>query len=1557
MNCSNNRPRALTTTAAFLLALQIPLSAGDDTEIFFGEPPPESTARPNVMFILDNSDSMSAVDRGQNSSRLVQMKQAFRGLLNTAEDINIGLMTIQPNPKTKSRMLMKVQHIDQPMNNKLATPALRQSGDDSSYLSNGTTRASDKTLVMGFIKAPTGQQLDPSSISRSLGASAGYNSDFSSYFVLNQNGDSVACSAKLDATSTECPGGVKTQLESSNGASGNDGLLLFRNLNVPQGVTIKSAKLILKGTSTQSPSRFNIKLENSKTASAINAGNPLSRRNFSNTDLHLSQIPSRNHDTITFDLTRQLQKLQQLAPALNPIGDVALRVRGATPASYPWHIGDGAADSPRLEISWSGNEDSNRATGLRFEDVAIPQGARLTSARIDFVPASSDDRPVTFAIAAQNGTDTEVFGSTENFMNRSKTKSINWTPDAWRTSAENNYIEGPDVTELVQGIVDRPGWCGNNSLAFFLSPTAGEGSRTAYSFDHGEDLKPVLRLAFSDGDEGCLNPIINISVLNKKDDGSQNRPRSCVNANNCSGGQVSITSNHLPFAHRFLLSRFQHVPVKKNAQVMSAEILATPNTDAPGRTQVFFENTGNSAALALNTNNLSRRTYGQLAGACDFGGVGTSGVQQRCTTTELKDRLQAVFNHSRWSDDNALALLLRPVSGSAQLKSREHGAESAVQLRIKLRHGGLGENKYTSRDFMRGHVNALTLHLGTQIVPALNEAARYYTQIPGKHLGKNPSPIESSCQPNYVVLLTDGAAFNGPAENTIGEAARASIQRLAGACRGDSNKISEKCGRTLARWMHEQDQSPLEGLNNIITHTIGFSTGVNTGPTRFLSQLASLGGGTAYSANNASSLSDVFNNILSTAMSADTTFVNASAPINSLNRSDNLDQLYFSMFRPGNTNRWAGNLKRYRLKTEGTKAIIVDADDAPAVDLNTGFFYDSARSFWNSIQDGSDVTLGGAAAKLPRPGDRNIFTFKNTPVNGQANTLHSLRTAHAGNISPTLFGLQSTQAGARDNLVKYINGYERDNRTIRFALGDSLHSSPRQVTYGCKGNYSNGRCSDPDITAILGTNEGFIHGFDTATGIEQFGFMPKELLPNIRFLRADQQSTNDTPHLYGMDNTATIWFNDLNNNGVIFGDPASGSSAGLNKGEFVYAYASQRRGGNNLYALDITRRNSPKLLWQINDSYPGFSQLGQTWSVPQKTKIKVGDEIRDVLIFAGGYDQNQDELNYTTSVYTADAVGNSIYIVDAKTGSLIWSASNRSGHTLKLDKMQYSIPSNIRVIDIQETNGELVSDDEKLADQFFVGDTGGQVWRFFINNGNSAANLVTAGSNGGVLASLGNASAAEDARKFFSAPDVAVLDVDGQRSLSINIGSGYRSHPLNKTIRDRFYSLRTSAVFADDSQSVLTERKLYNATQNLVQQGSAQEQATALDAFSDPDRGWFIAMGNTGEKILSRALTAGGTVNFNTYEPTLPNGCRPSSGRNRAYSVRLRDATPTLVGVGETGSHADRSTESNSSGIAGDPQLFCSGDNCWVLPDPSVEPTAANMIPLGKTYWMDNTQL
>jgi type IV pilus assembly protein PilY1 len=484
-------------------------------------------------------------------------------------------------------------------------------------------------------------------------------------------------------------------------------------------------------------------------------------------------------------------------------------------------------------------------------------------------------------------------------------------------------------------------------------------------------------------------------------------------------------------------------------------------------------------------------------------------------------------------------------------------------------------------------------------------------------------------------------------------------------------------------------------------------------------------------------------------------------------------------------------------------------------------------------------------------------------------------------------------------LIDWTRGKDVQNATAptgtRFVFADPLHSRPVAVTYG-------GTETNPDISVFVSTNSGFLHAINNDTGAEQFAFIPKELLPLQKTLFDNLASV---PHPSGLDGSITVWVKDPEADGVVLN-----SSNTLQTGNGVYLYVGMRRGGRNYYALDVSDRANPKIMWTIKGgTTTGFNNLGQTWSQPLKTQIKLNGTVTDVLIFAGGYASNNNQDNSTQrDSFASDTDGNAIYVVNAMTGALIWSAT---GATAGFTDMKYSIPSNITGADI---NGD------GLMDVMFVGDMGGQLWRFDIDNtATTAANLV----KGGVIADLNagtDAPTPANNRRFFQAPALFLGATSANKPyLGVAIGSGYRAHPLNNATSDNFYMIKQYDVFtAPTSYTKLTDDDLYDATDNLIGEGTSTQKTAALVDL-DAKAGWYLTLDNQGEKVLSMPLVVEGQLFFDTYQPGTPpdnDPCTPATGITRSYTVSAFDATPVNDINGMVGLQAsDRSQIIKSAGI------------------------------------------
>lgn len=820
-------------------------------------------------------------------------------------------------------------------------------------------------------------------------------------------------------------------------------------------------------------------------------------------------------------------------------------------------------------------------------------------------------------------------------------------------------------------------------------------------------------------------------------------------------------------------------------------------------------------------------------------------------------------------------------------------------------------------------VNNFTANGFTPLSETMYESYLYYsggnvkfgnTTTPGTNVSgvlepgnsaKYKSPIEYQCQKNFTILLTDGEPTYDTDANTDIQALPG-FSTVTGAATCNGNCLDE-----LTQYMYAKDCSALTDKQNVISYVIGFTLDLP-----LLRDAATKGGGKYYTADDTAGLTDAFTSILTEIMAINTTFIAPAVSVNAFNRFEHRDELYYALFRPSARPIWDGNIKRFRLASNPPRIVDKNGDDA--IDANTGFFKPSATSYWTAdadAPDGDDVKKGGAASRLALP--RSVYTYTSAVaptsvtgvLNSTSNSLHEDNTA----ITKGMLGDAAMSDDDRVKLIKWARGVDlldsdSDTQTddTRRSMGDPLHAKPVLITYG-------GTDANPDITLFAGTNEGALHAINTTNGSEIFAFMPQELLPNLKKFYEDSVTT---PHPYGLDGPLTTWVNDLNGNGVLYN--SSGvleSKDGVD--EHAYLYQGMRRGGRNYYALNVTDRASPKLKWVIKGGTGTFSELGQSWSAATRAKVKLNGSARTVLLFGGGYDPAQDD-NATAQ---NDTMGRAIFMVDADTGAKLWQAgpagsANGANPDLVLGTMTNSIPADLTVID---------TNNDGYADRIYTADMRGQVWRFDFNIANTgASNFAT----GGIIARLGDNTAAGN-RRFYHSPDISFSKQ--KTHINVAIGSGYREHPLDTTIRDAFFVIRDPYIYrpqldanGNPVYTAITMSDLYDATSNTIGEGTATEVNTALTTLASK-KGWYIWLQEPsnssfiGEKVLSKSLTLSGVLIFSTYTPIaqVAGACSPSQGRALTYAVNINNGTPIydLDSSGGSPVRADRTLDMVRGGI------------------------------------------
>jgi len=1555
----------------------------DDTDIYLTTGAVTGDVQANVLFVLDTSGSMKNKD-GTGITRLDRMKQALHEILDSVSNLNVGLMRFHHRG---GPMLYPVADINAPavtvedlgVAGAIDSVAVRLSdpADDADEGTLGKVTLDGVRINVGEIFAAAETPLE---------------------VQVTVGGDDVEenlATGALDKT--------RSVLELVGGAGEQIVGLRFSSVAVPEGALVVSADIAFEVAALKTGSESTVDLDVWGESAAGGRGvfTPVSLpgarpKTAAKADWDDVANPDAGDKLISVDLSAIVQEIVKTGSGWTA-GEAMVFIVQKDPATAPLgnrtlkSFNSGSAVAPRLRIRYiPSGITTTRKMGLRFQSLLVPQGAKITSAEIEFTAGNVDAAATRIRIVGNDVGDALPFvaGATSNISGRVQTaEDVDWDAGTapplapWDTTGTAHVT--PDLSKVVQEIVNRSDWCGGNSLAIILEAAPlSVGKRSVFSADGDSEKAALLRVSYNattpePGATLCSLSTVIAQPGASADDAEQKLADGSMDLVD---GSLDLTTDGSG-ADQVVGIRFPTITIPRGAEIVSADIEFTVDkvTSDPTSLTISGELSGDAAPFSGATNDITSRAT--TTASVPWDGTSTpamvpwSTAGDRFRTPDLSTIVQEIVSVGSWTAGNSLAFVISG-SGRRVAIAQNGDATKAPRLRITYK-GPVGEAIATVRDRLHRIVDELEHRSGTPILGAMTEAAYYYRGEPvfyGKQRGPQAdkdkvtrvshpasyvtdaspgvfrpagctesdlsagackgevingnaiykSPITNECQESYIILLSDGLGYITSSETGSADP-RPRVDTIIGK---DCGSGHDKCAADLSGYLNGNDQitsasqllaagtAPLDGDQLVHTYTIGFNL---SGDPTFLKDIAARGGGEFRDAKSADDLAKVFRDFFSDILKKTTSLAAPSLTVNAFNRLFNRDEVYFSLFQPERQVHWRGNVKKYRLCTSADAVgdppacelgEVIDADGDPAVGDDSQILPD-ARSLWSSVDDGRELTKGGAGAIIPdyttrtfytdvgiadHPGapvslgvDAQKITISNTAVRDDACADGSIGDPDCDDVIEWILG--------RDVTDEDVDGSTTDNR---WRMSDPLHSAAVVITYG-------GDDSAPIDKLLVSTNDGSVHMINAETGIEEWVFLPQSMLGKQRTLLDNPEST----HIYGLDGSASLRVNDVDNDGVI--EPLDG--------DFVHMVIGMRRGGRNLYALDLTPPAVlarapdgstspaivPKFLWRIEggnvDALTGdFSRLGQTWSRPVIASIRVddgagGSEPRTVLLFGGGYDTSLDSGFGTAASGGAANLGNAIYIVDANDGTLIHWISSDPAADIPVPGMDFSIASTLAAFD---------SDGDLFTDRIYVADTAGNLWR--VDLGSTLSPSDAGGTVVGKLAELSDPAVPADQRRVFEPPDIVqVLDSEFFSGIPprydlVVVVTGNRPDPLATTTGDRVYAVRDLSVtgltggadhLAVDyplATGALTESDLVDLTDNVIQDGDDAAQASAVAALKTSS-GWFLRFEDLGEKSLASPLVIAGKLFFTTFLPEADlAACAAQEGAGRLYGIDLLSA-------------------------------------------------------------------
>jgi type IV pilus assembly protein PilY1 len=330
-------------------------------------------------------------------------------------------------------------------------------------------------------------------------------------------------------------------------------------------------------------------------------------------------------------------------------------------------------------------------------------------------------------------------------------------------------------------------------------------------------------------------------------------------------------------------------------------------------------------------------------------------------------------------------------------------------------------------------------------------------------------------------------------------------------------------------------------------------------------------------------------------------------------------------------------------------------------------------------------------------GAQRDFTYANLDTDG-------LKTLFDGACSKAPALTQCAQsgydtAGANNgaNMVAFLRGQSDARfRTRQHVLADIVGGAPVYVrrstfrytensyqTFVAQLDASNSGAGRTGVV-YAPANDGMLHAFDGATGVEKWAYVPSMVMDRMYRLADDDYASR---HEYFVNGAPVV--------GDIY---VPGSGATPQDSWKTILVGGLGAGGRGYYALDITNPNDPKVLWEFsNDVLGGNGNLGLTFGNPLITKRADG---RWVVAFTSGYN----------NVSPGDGNGR-LFVVDANTGQRLTEIQTYIAPGAP------GVPAGTAAASsgLAKINGWIASAIDNTTLRYYGGDLLGNVWRFDID--------------------------------------------------------------------------------------------------------------------------------------------------------------------------------------------------------------------------------------------------
>ncbi|MFC3374352.1 pilus assembly protein [Rugamonas sp. CCM 8940] len=592
---------------------------------------------------------------------------------------------------------------------------------------------------------------------------------------------------------------------------------------------------------------------------------------------------------------------------------------------------------------------------------------------------------------------------------------------------------------------------------------------------------------------------------------------------------------------------------------------------------------------------------------------------------------------------------------------------------------------------------------------------------------------------------------------------------------------------------------------------------------------------------------------------------------------------------------WSGHVLRYGLTLDAGGAA-AGAPKWDAGEILTGApgrlaRPEPARRNIHTAIARSDGTLDSVPFEWAALSSAQRAALNQAPALNQAGSLNLAASAGAAPAAPAATAeVAATQRS--DGLGEQRLAFLRGDRTLEggvfrrrgSVLGDSVHATPVYVGAASAGvggaDYAafHSRSLARRGVLYLGANDGMLHAFDAADGVELYAYVPQAV-----FAALNQLSSPRYVHRAYVD-----------------GPAAAGEAllAGRWKSVLVSGLGG---GGQGVFALDVSdpeRLGADTLLWEFGDA--DDPAMGNVVGVPQIARLRVRTvqgvaELRHFAVVASGLNNYADDGHRTA----------------AGEGALFLLALDKPRGTPWRRNVNY-YRLNTPVADPALANAlgppALAADADGALRYAYAGDLQGNLWRFDFSAGAPWSGAV--GPGAGRTPLFVARDAAGERQPISQQPRLAFASGGGYLVL---FGTGRLIEQADR-LPSRYAQQSWYAIvdkLAQPAEVVAGRRDLTQRVAialpaaagngsggggNGNGNGAGGDYAFAGAPLAPDSKGWYIDFpqsAGTGERSLLGAVLAGGSLFFDTL---LPSRDPCAAALSRSYALDVLDGVAAATG-------------------------------------------------------------